>query len=125
MVDTVRTWRGTTSDFNESTRVESPISGTQLYLGKARIRPTRGPREQPIADGVLTMRDADILLPIDAPQHQVDDEIYVESSQDQTLQGTWFRVTDARSFSQQGAMKLSAIQSQPSRLWPNLAVDDG
>jgi hypothetical protein len=118
MVDVVELWRGTTSDYDDATLIESPVAGTKLYDGKARIRPTSGPREQAVAEGVIVMRDAEILFPIDAPLPRIDDELRVQSSPDDALVGTWFRITDVTVFSQQASRRCSAIQAQPSRDWP-------
>jgi len=118
MVDAIELWRGTSSEYDPSTLVESPIAGSRIYSGKARIRPTSGPREQSVAEGVIAMRDAEVLLPVNAPLPRIDDEIYVKRSYDEALTGTWFRVTDVTVFSQQASRRCSAIQAQPSREWP-------
>ena len=123
MVDTVEVWRGSSSEFDDVTHIEDPVDGTKIWEGPARVRPTSGPREQAISEGVLTMRDADILYPLTAQMLRRDDEVFVKTSDDPELQGTWFRVTDVRAFSQQAARKASMIQAQPSRLWP-LGTDD-
>jgi len=117
MTDTIEVWRDTDSSLDDGTLVESTVAGTRIYNGKARVRPTRGPREQPVSEGVMSMRDADFLVPIDATIPMINDEVYVALSTDPGLQGTWFRVTDVRVFSQQAARGFSGVQAQPSKRW--------
>lgn len=123
MVDTVTVYRDATRSHDNSTLAETLTSpGTVIYSGKARIRPTRGPREVAIGDGVIAMRDVDVLFPVTVDALRIDDEISVVSSDDPVLEGTWFRVTDVTAFSQRASRSVSAVQSQPSKDWPNLAA---
>jgi hypothetical protein len=124
MVDTVEVWRGSDSTHDEDTLVEAPVPGDEVYSGKARVRPTRGAREVAIGEGVISLRDADILFPIGTPLLRIDDEVKVVTSEDPALVGTWFRITDVRAFSQQASRSVSAVQAQPSRTWPNLDVSE-
>lgn len=117
LVDTLQVWRGDDSELNETTLSDEHVEGTKIWEGKGRIRPTRGPREVGVAEGVAAMRDADINFELDVPELRRDDEVLVVSSEDPSLQGTWFRLTDVRVFSQQPTRKASAIQIQASRLW--------
>ena len=123
MVDEIQIWRDPDKDYESNTLIASFSGGTLLYDGKARIRPTRGPREQAINEGVIVLRDADFLIPISAATPWRDDEVFVASSEDPALVGTWFRITDVRAFSQQAARGFSGLQGQPSRLWPNLSEE--
>lgn len=118
MVDTLLIRRGSSSTHDDTTLRDEYQPGDTIYQGKGRVRPTRGPREMGVAEGVITMRDADFDIPVDAPLPRRDDEVNVVASSDSALQGTWFRITDVRVFSQQAARKFSGVQAQPSRLWP-------
>lgn len=123
MVDTVKVYRDPTRAHNDNTLVEALTSaGTLVYEGKARIRPTRGAREIAIGEGVIALRDADILFPVTTSDLRMDDEVHVVTSQDPVLEGTWLRLTDVTAFSQRASRNVSAVQSQPSKDWPNLAV---
>jgi len=117
-VDTLELHRGSSTERDPSTGVESYVPGDTLWSGLARVRPTRGPREQGVGEGVVSMRDADFLFPLSAPLPWRDDAIKVVGSRDAKLVGLWFRITDVRMFSQQSARSCSGIQIQPSRLWP-------
>lgn len=119
MTDEIEIWSPSSSEHDEDTLIESHIEGEKLYEGQARVRPTRGPREHAIEEGVLTLRDADIMIPISEFVPEKDQDVLVTSSEDAGLEGRWFKVTDVRVFSQQGARSFSAIQTQPSRLWPH------
>lgn len=119
MVDEIEIWSESSSQYDEATLRDEHMPGTLYWSGKARISPTTGPREQALAEGVLQMRDADILAPIDA-NPAVDDEVRVVSSADPALQGRWFRITDVRAFSQQASRRFSVVQAQKSRQWDNL-----
>lgn len=116
MVDTVRVYRPSTSVLSDDL-TETNVPGALVWEGKARISPTQGPREQGVGEGVISMRDADFLIPHDAPLPWMDDEVEVVASADAALVGRWFRITDVRVFSQQAARRFSAIQAQPSRQW--------
>ena len=118
MVDELIIRRGSSSEHNDDTLRETYQEGDVVYQGKGRVRPTRGPREQAVSEGVIVMRDADFDIPIDAPLPRRDDEVYVSSSADSALEGMWFRITDVRVFSQQATRRFSGVQAQPSRLWP-------
>lgn len=118
MVDKLLIRRGSSSEHDDDTLKETYQPGETVYEGKGRIRPTRGPREMGVGEGVIVMRDADFDIPIDAPLPRRDDEVKVVSSSDDGLKGTWFRITDVRVFSQQAARRFSGVQAQPSRLWP-------
>lgn len=121
MVDEVAIWRGSTMEHDDGTLVESlDDEGELVYQGKARIRPTGGTREASIGEGVIALRDADVLLPHDSPSVYKDDEVNVLSSDDPDLDDAWFRVTDTTAFSQRSSRSISVVQSQPSRKWPNL-----
>lgn len=125
MVDTVKVYRDPTRAHDDDTLIEGLTSdGELVYEGKARVRPTRGARELAIGEGVIAMRDADILFPVDTSDLRRDDEVHVVTSQDPMLEGTWLRLTDVTAFSQRASRNVSAVQSQPSRDWPNLAVVD-
>lgn len=103
---------------DDDTLREEHTPGAVVWTGKARIRPTRGPSEAAVAEGVLALRDADINLPLDAPDPYRDQEVRVVTSQDASLQNRWFRITDVRVFSQQATRQISVVQHQRSRLWP-------
>ena len=123
MVDEIEIWRDPQQTYDSDTLIASFTGGNLVYEGKGRVRPTRGPREQAISEGVIALRDADFLIPINATTPRRDDEVFVKSSEDPSLEGTWFRITDVRAFSQQAARGFSALQGQPSRLWPNLSEE--
>lgn len=123
MVDQIQIWRDPSQTYDSDTLIAFFSGGNMVYDGKGRIRPTRGPREQAINEGVIALRDADFLIPIDAATPRRDDEVFVVDSEDPALVGTWFRITDVRAFSQQAARGFSALQGQPSRLWPNLTEE--
>jgi hypothetical protein len=117
MVDQIELWSSSKSEFDDETMRETHIPGVKKGESKARISPTTGPREQPIGDSVIALRDADILLPIDFVEPSRDDEVLVVSSADPALVGRWFMVTDVRVFSQQAARRISVVQAQRSRNW--------
>lgn len=118
MVDEIEIWRPPTAqleaDLTAST-VADPAG--PLIQTICRISPTRGPRQLPVGEGVMALRDADFLTPHDGPLPWVDDEVRVVTSADPMLQGRWFRITDVRVFSQQATRRFSAVQAQPSRQW--------
>lgn len=117
MVDEVEFWSPSTwSDTDDDLESEHQ-AGEQLWSGIGRIRPTTGPREQPVADTVLALRDADINVPLSAPEPFVDMEVRVAASGDPALTGRWFRVTDVRVFGQQASRKFSVVQFQRDRDW--------
>lgn len=118
MVDEIELWTGSTwdDDANDDLEVEH-LPGTMVWEGKARIRPTTGPREQAVGETVLALRDADINVPLDAPSPIVDMEVRVKTSEDSALQGRWFRVTDVRVFGQQASRKFSVVQFQRDKDW--------
>lgn len=122
MVDTLEIWRAPDDDYNDGTLVSSRSGGTKVYDGKGRVRPTTGPRELAVSEGVIVLRDAEFLIPITAALPWRDDEVFVRDSEDSALVGTWFRITNVRVFSQQAARGFSGLAGQPSRLWPNLAI---
>lgn len=121
MVDTLLIRRGSSSEHDDTTLREEYLPGDTVYQGKGRVRPTSGPREMAISEGVISMRDADFDIPVDAPLPRRDDEVNVVASADSALEGTWFRITDVRVFSQQAAQRFSGVQAQPSRLWPEVS----
>lgn len=117
MSDEIAIYRGSTSSSDESTLIESSVTGSLVWQGPCRISPSRGPREVSAGDDVIVMRDAEFLIPFDAPMPHRDDEVAVLSSYLPTLVGEWYRITDVRIHSHQATLKFSAIHSQPSRLW--------
>jgi hypothetical protein len=117
LVDDVEFWRPSSTEFDDDTLREELVEGQQVWEGKGRVRPTSGPREAAIAEGVIALRDADILIPVGAFIPRRDDEVYVSSSQNPKVAGRWFRVTDVRAASQEAATRCSAIQAQPSERW--------
>lgn len=118
MTDEIELREASTFSHDDETLRESHTPGALVWTGKARIRPTRGPREQAVAEGVLAMRDADVLIPLEAPDPYRDQEVRVLSSQDPSLVDRWFIISDVRAFSQQSARSFSVLQHQRSRLWP-------
>ena len=118
MVDQLVIRRGSSSEHDNETLRDEYQPGSVIYSGKGRVRPTRGPREQAVSEGVIVMRDADFDIPVDASLPRRDDEVYVSASDDPSLEGTYFRISDVRLFSQQPARQFSGIAAQPSRLWP-------
>lgn len=116
MDDTIRVMRPSDSTL-ESDLTETNVPGVQVYEGKARITPTRGPREASVGEGVMALRDADIIIPHDSPLVWRDDNVEVVTSADPALEGRSFRVTDVRVHSEQAARRFSCVQVQPSRQW--------
>jgi hypothetical protein len=117
MTDEIEIWRPSSSIHDDETLLETHVPGVKVWEGPARIRPSSGPNEQPISEGVAVMRDADVLIPISAFLPWTDDEVLAKVSEDPALEGRWFRITDVRVFSQQAARKFSVLQQQPSRDW--------
>jgi hypothetical protein len=117
MVDTAEVWSSPTSAHDDSTLIESPVPGTLLWTSPVRVTPTRGPREQPVGEGVMAMRDADLLFPWDSPEPIRDQEVKIVTSEDPNLAGRWFRITDVRAHSQQASRRVSAVQFQRSEQW--------
>jgi hypothetical protein len=115
MVDEIELWSPSSWSYDETTLKDEHTPGTKEWEGKARISPTQGPREQAVGDDIIVMRDADVLVPIGAPEPYRDQEVLVKASEDPALVGRWFRITDVRVFSQQAARRFSIVQSQKSR----------
>lgn len=116
MVDELAFWRPSSSELQEDL-TETHVPGAKVWEGKCLLTPTEGPREQPVGEGIISMRDADAIIPIDAPTPRIDDEVEITASRDPELVGRWFRVTDVRVYSNQPARRLSMVQAQPSRNW--------
>jgi hypothetical protein len=117
MIDEIEVWDKPSSEHDDNTLVESHTSSQLLWESKARITPTRGPREQPVGEGVMVMREADILIPHDSPAPIRDQQVRVKSSADPSLVGRWFSITDVRASSQQAARRFSVVQHQRSEDW--------
>lgn len=117
MSDEIEIIRGSSSTPDENTLIESAVTGTLFWQGPCRISPSRGPREISIGEDAIVMRDADFLIPFDAPIPRRDDEVRVLDSFLPSLVGMWYRITDVRVHSHQATLKFAAIQSQPSSNW--------
>lgn len=117
MVDTLEFWSPSTWDDADDDLESEHSPGVLLWEGKGRVRPTKGPREQAVGDSVLALRDADVNVPLDAPEPYVDMEVRVVTSDDPALVGRWLRVTDVRVFGQQATRKFSVIQFQRDKDW--------
>ena len=116
MVDRVAIYRRGDMEIDSTTNISQPTLGEKIYEGQARIRPTRGPREKDIGEGVMVHRDADVNIPHDATLPYRDDYIQVLDSEDTPLVGQWLRILDVRLFSQQMMRQMSVTMDQPSRL---------
>jgi hypothetical protein len=117
LVDTIEIWRPSTFEDTDDSLVGRRSAGEQVYTGAARLTPSRGPRELAVPEGVIKLRDTDVLIPFASPVPWIDDEVYVATSEDPEMEGRWLRITDVRVASQQAARRFSAIQAQPSRDW--------
>jgi hypothetical protein len=118
LVDAIEIWRPSEHEELDDTLIGRQIKGEKVYEGKARLTPTRGPRELALpGEGVVVLRDTDVLIPYDGFAPWRDDEVYVTVSEDPEMQGRWLRITDVRIASQQAARRFSAVQAQPSKDW--------
>lgn len=123
LVDTVEIRRMTwTHDLDENTLVSGYDSGSVIYTGAARIRPTDQQTEV-VGESVMAMRNAGITLPHDAPAIHRDDMVKVTESANSSLVGRWFQVTEERIASQEGFKRVEALSISPSRTWLGSEVD--
>ena len=124
MQDEIELWSPSTSTHNDTTLREVITPGVKEWEGVARIGPAQGAREISIGDAVIALRDADVLIPHDAPAPYKDQEIYIKSSQDSELVGRWGKVVSSRVFSQQATRRFSITMAQKSRVYDPSGVED-
>lgn len=117
MVDTVTITRPTAGSFDANTGRHTTGTLSTIYTGKARLAPTRGPREMALGEEIVAMRDTDCYIPIGSPAPRRDDLITVNTSRDPQNVGRVFRITDVRVGSYTASRQLSAVQMEPSETW--------
>lgn len=118
LVDTVRVYSVEhVKGLDETTLVSNASQRTLVWQGPARITPTSGPGEIAVGDSVVVTRDANIMFPMSAPLFEVDFVVEVVQSQDSSLDGRWFRITNVRTGTQTATRRVSVVQMQPSRQW--------
>lgn len=123
LTDHLEVWRMTwTEDLNETTLVSGYDTGTMIYEGPGRVRPT-SQQQQVVGESVAVFRNAGINLPHDAPSIHRNDVIKVATSQNPTLMGRWFQVVEERWATQEGLRRVEGLAIAPSRLWLGSEVD--
>ena len=117
MLDRIKIERPTDGSLDPDTNIHSTGTLSVIYTGKARLSPTRGPREMPVGEEVLAMRDTDCYIPKFAASPRRDDLITVLDTTDGQNIGRVFRVTDVRVGTVTASKQMSCVQVEESDTW--------